>query len=430
MVLETGGDSEVLLIPNVFKGAAKPGKRNDADGDDWGTLIRGNNLSALDIMVGVSRRPADIVGAKDHACIKINSKRHAVTACDIVDTNGAQVPIMTWGRGGTGPDYDCDIYTERDLPSDARLRLTIRKNQREVRVPFEFKNVLVPAIAKDLDVPVTADNAFVEAGTLSPNDPLLAELKLAAKASWRPWQGNIKPADLVVEIELRGKAAERTSAFGELDIESATDESGKSVDFSNGEAMRSRFCDNDSFTIESVIMATSPVRKIRELRGTVAIQVGDHFQPVPIKDFAGSDRRKLTISNATLTSLGIVADLERKRQFESAAGGGESLRVDLRWKRNPVVRCDVFDASGKAFPAASWSLSTSPFEPRAATWWRSFRENLPQNAQLQLVVQRDPKKVRIPFNFKDIEIPARPAADAVQGVAAPGRAARPIPTAK
>jgi hypothetical protein len=288
--------------------------------------------------------------------------------------------------------------------------LTIQKGDRKVRVPFVLADIAVPKIDKTqehFDVPASAEDVFVEAETVPANDPILAGLKLTAKADWRPWQGNVKPPGLAVQIGLEGRPVEQVSAFGEFDIESALDESGNPLDFPSSHAeMQVRSWDCDSLDIESTLQAPPPVRKISQLRGSLALQLGGPNEIIVVKDFLRNIKKDNPLDNAALKTLGIVVTVEHERHLGKEYAAAEAVRIHLEWKQNAVVLCTVCDEEKLAVLEGNRSLSRTG--RRSVSWWQSFKEPLPPHAQLRLCVRKLSRKIRVPFLFKDIEVPPKP----------------------
>ena len=67
-------------------------------------------------------------------------------------------------------------------------------------------------------------------------------------------------------------------------------------------------------------------------------------------------------------------------------------------------------------PKGNSSLSYTG--PKSMTWWCSFKDSIPQDALLRLYVHRDSRKIRVPFVFKNIEIPPMPKEE--DGTSSPG----------
>ena len=100
------------------------------------------------------------------------------------------------------------IYPEL-LPDGATLRLIVHKDRHKVRVPFEFNDVEIPPIPPNSDKSPAIDEEEEKIDEMRPEDPLLADMKVTAKATRIP--GSTKNAQknlpLQIEFEITGKAA-------------------------------------------------------------------------------------------------------------------------------------------------------------------------------------------------------------------------------
>jgi hypothetical protein len=411
LVLETGGESQEIVIKDAFKNLEDRADNENLDPDAWSKPLADKPLEELGLKVVVVRlplqkqyTPADV---KDAVRVNIESSSYAVTGWEVRDAKDKNMEMYCYGCSGGSPHWYIDFQSKAVVPRDGSIRLTIQKNDRRIRVPFVVKDVAIPKVDKNFDVPASPEDVAAEAETLPPGDPVLAGLKLSAKASWRPWQDNSRPPDLVVDVEVAGETEWRTSGYGEFEIESALDESGNPIDFSSDEAkMKVHFCNDDHFTIGAVLAAAPPIKKIRQLQGAMSIQIGEKHEIVTVKEFLKGMKINRPIADPKLNELGIVAMVEERKEVGKEFGGVEALNIALKWKRNAVVLCKVCDAEGT--PLQQGNRSLSYMGPKAVNWWSSFPEPIPSNAQLQLYVQKNTRKVRVPFAFKDVEVPAVP----------------------
>jgi hypothetical protein len=179
--LKTDGTFEDCLLDGVFKNLVDPTDEN-ADPDEWGTVVRDKRLDSLGVKLSVARRPipksSDFEGVLDYIRVNIKSDSLPVIACEILDAKGK--PIEVHGTASWNKPVSLDMWSSIRIPTDARLKLTFHKNARKVQVPFVVKDIAVPKFDKkdkSLDIPASADNAFVEAETLSPTDPIAAGLQ-------------------------------------------------------------------------------------------------------------------------------------------------------------------------------------------------------------------------------------------------------------
>ena len=280
-------------------------------------------------------------------------------------------------------------------------------------MPFAVKNIAVPKVAESdrvLNIPASRENAFVNAETAPPYDPILTSLKLNAKAEWRLRSGGKRSPDLDIHIELQGKPAETASSYGEIDIESALDASGSHLEVFSGDAkMRDRFCDPAEGPLPLTLSLPAPpaLRKIRELRGTMSLQTGGRIEIVAVKDLPAKIKNKdAPIDDAALKALGIVVKVEHQNRIGAEYDGVETLDVDFQWKYNPVPRGEVFDKEGDALRQGHFSI---PFWLcRHAALVAVVARSSSGRSQLRFLVHTGSRKIRVPFVFKDIDVPPMP----------------------
>ncbi len=410
VTVETGGKPDDIVIDDAFKRLEDRADNEKLDPDGWARPLRNKRLQELGVTVTVARMLIDKhrgSEVKDSIRVTLESKTRALVGYEILDSGGRCIPTGSDSWSGTLNAWDIMFDTPRVVPRDARLRLMFRKGARRILVPFVLKNLAVPKIDKNspdyLKVPASSEDAFVEAEPVAAKDPILAGWKLTAKAAWRPWQGSVKPPDLTVKIEAEGLAAELASAYGEFEIEAALDERGQPLDFPGTQReMQARFCDSDRLSIEIVASEAHPMHKLRELRGSMALQTGGRIETITVKHFLKNIEKKGSLDDPALKTLGIDIQAERRKNLAASYGGPEALNLSLQWKRTPVVMCEVRDADGSPLRTGNSSLSYTG--PRSLTWWRSFKDAIPQDAQLRVHVQKDSRKIRVPFAFKDIEV--------------------------
>jgi hypothetical protein len=409
LAVVTGREFEKVVVQNAFKNLGDPAK-GETDSDDFGTMIRDKRLKALGVTLNVARCPVEkwaSEGTKDCISVRLESSPYVVTGCEILDAKGKEITELGSSQGGSKPRWSFGYEMPVVVPADAQLRLTLQKNAKKIRIPFVVNDVKVPKVEKRLDIPASADNAYVEAETLPADSPILAGLKLNAKAVRGQWADNVRPPYLTVHVELQGKTADEASAFGEFDIESAVDESGNSLVFPSEHAeMTVRFHDKDRLRIGSTLFSPPPKREIRELRGSMALQIGDPTEVVTVKNFLDHLSKDKPLDNADLKALGIVVTLDERKAVGPEYGGVEAIHLDLTWKRNAVVLCQVCDSAGT--PLETGSRSLSYLGPTSVACFSAFKNPLPPDAQLKLSVQKNTRKVRVPFHFKNIEVPPIP----------------------
>jgi hypothetical protein len=408
----TGGETEVVALKNAFKALGDPAK-GETDPDDWGTMIRDKQLKKLGVTLNVARCPVPKWSGndtKDCIRIRIESPQHTLTKCELLDAQGQAMAANSSSSCVGKPNWSYDYGLADVMPADARLRLTFQKNARKIRLPFVVIDVTVPEIdagRDDLNVPASPDDAYVEAETLPADSPILAGLKLNAEAAWQRSPEKGQPPYLTVEVELQGETADRTSAFGEFDIESAFGDDGEPLVFPSAqEEMHVRFHDKDRFLTYSRLSSPPPKKEIRELRGSMALQIGDKPETVAVKNFLNGFKKDKLLDNADLKALGIAVKLEAQTTVGKKDAGTEIIRLGLNWKNNAVTSCEICDAEGTPLERVSRSLWFQG--PKSVGCWYNYRKPIPPDAQLKIQVQKNPRKIRVPFQFKNIEVPPSP----------------------
>lgn len=412
LVVMTGGESQEITIKDAFKRLEDRSEEENLDPDGWSRPLEDKTLKELGLKVTVSRGPLDRryipAEVKDSVGVSIESSSCAIVGWDVVDAQGKGLKIRGSSWGGMAPKWSFEFQTTALVPRDGAIRLKIHKNDRKVVVPFVLKDIGVPEVPKSLDIAASADDAYVAAEKLPAEDPVMAGLKLSAKARWQKWRDNKQPPELTLSIELAGETESRISAYGEFDFESASDESGHRIGFSGMQReMIAHFREQHRYgpkhlALGAMADAGHEIKKIRELRGSMSIQIGDKPEVVTIKDFLRGMKLNKPLADPRLNSLGIVATVER-RESSHEDHGGEEMSIALSWKKNALVLCRVCDGEGK--PLAETSDSLSYMSTRRVTFWGSFQREVPEDAQLQLSVQKNVRKIRVPFSFKEIEVP-------------------------
>jgi hypothetical protein len=408
VAVETGGEFEKIVVQNAFKKLGDPAK-GEADPHDSGTLIRDNRLNELGGTLNMARGPIPKwnQNAKDCIRVSIDSSQLAVTKCELLDAKGNAIPDTGRHCSISKPYWYFNFETTVVVPADAQLRLTIQKNTRKVRIPFVAKDINVPEPDKEIDVPASKQDAYVEAETLPADSPICAGLRLNARADWRQWADNFRPPCLGLRVELRGETARQISAWGEFDIESAIDDAGRSLIFPSAHAeMQVRFFDSDAIDVDSELSSSPPKREIRELRGSMSLQIGDPSEIVTVKSFLNNFKKDKSLDAADLSALGIAVTLKERENVAKSSGGVDGIRLEVHWKRNSVALCQICDAEGATL--ARDSLILSYLGPTSVSFWSTFEKPLPSDAQLKLQVQKNTRKIRVPFVFKNINIPPIP----------------------
>lgn len=414
VALVTGGQVEQVVLDNALSKVADPTKE-EADPDEFGTLVRDRRLEVLGVKVDVKRQTLSESlkksGVKDQICVTIDPGPQSLVRCEILDARGKPISDVSHFDSWPGPEFVLAYQTKSRLPRDAKLRVTLRKHTRKVRVPFVVRDVAVPKIDESrpgMNVPALPDDAYVEAETLAPGDPLLAALKWKSQAKWLPGVRPKAPLEFTVDLVLDDVVASRISDYGELDLESAVDDAGRPLHLSldrmsgNGE-MTSRIGAGDEFQVTLWASEARPIKRVRELRGAMSVGIGESREIVVVKDFLKNAKKDRPVDDPQLTALGIVATVERERGQQMA----ETVRIELQWKRSAVIQCAVCDGE-KGVVLSNGMQSHSILGSRGVSWWAAFEQPLPANAELRLVVVKNTRKVRVPIRLRDISVPEMP----------------------
>ena len=417
VAMRTGGEHRAVVVENAFRNLRLSSQRSVRTTIfEMKATICDKNLDALGIKVAAQRQPVEDWeknnGVKDAILIQVQAN-DVILDIEFLEANGRKISAQCSSVDHDNPSFCCYAFRFASvIPSDAKLQLAIHRNSRKVRVPFVLENIPVPKIDKhdqSLNVASPPEDAFVEAEALSPGDPILDGLKSTAEAKFY-FTGESLPAP-IVNAKLQGKLIERTTSFGEIRVESASDESGKPLVFSACDSgMQGRFfhaTDDYMDCIEAgvVLSVSSPVHKIHELRGTIALQVAGQFEIIAVKKFLQNVGKDNQIDDPVLRALGISATVNRKKGSHSN-DGGEELKIALQWSRNAVVLCDLCDSEGQRLGNGDWVGIGDP--PNHVNWGRGLDRPIPEDAELHLVVPRNCRKVRVPFVFKDIDVPPMP----------------------
>jgi hypothetical protein len=173
--------------------------------------------------------------------------------------------------------------------------------------------------------------------------------------------------------------------------------------------MNRRFCpvsfDKDGAEIVLRTREQPFPKVIHELKGSVAIQTGGHLETVIVKDILKNIGKP--VESEALKALGMTVQVaEHKKGLGREYGGPESLRIYFAWGPKTVIHhFDVLDGEGEVVECAGSSgLDTTCVADLSGT----YRKKLGPDTQLRIVVQKDSRKVRVPFVLKDIEVKPAP----------------------
>ena len=210
----------------------------------------------------------------------------------------------------------------------------------------------------------------------------------------------------------KGTLAELASAYGEIDLTSVLDEEGNPLDLFPEMAgpVQTRLGDEKTITTTLSFSPSRPLRKIRELRGTMALHTSDQSNIVIIKDLLTKIKAAPRIDAPSLRASRVTVRVNPPNKAELKMGGFpfapiKTLDIALTWQRDAVVRCEVLDGDGR--PLRGDDVCTSWDGDRSVSWKCTF-SSIPSNAELRLTVQKNGRKIRVPFVLKNIEVPPMP----------------------
>jgi hypothetical protein len=396
ILLQIDRQRQEIILKNAFKELGKP--------------IKDDALESLKISVvpNCSRKaqwdPASRF--REHVSISIRSSESPdpndaiskIVDFDVADDEGSvprQETTVTRDRASMQIRFGCQV----EVRPETELRLTVQRGAgtKEVWIPFAMKDVTVPRVPSNLDTPSVLSEESVEAEPVSLDDPIVAGLKM-----------NVEVEPSAVLIRLQGKPIEQTSRFGEVDLDSVLDEAGHKVYLCNSAVgMMDRFNERNFHAHRPAayfwITDADRPKKLRELRGSVALRTGGRREPVVVKEFLKSVGKP--IKNQTLENLGISVRLLGYEKDLGPEFGGRLEELDLEFVLRhdmALYRFDLLDPQGQ--PVGKGEVAG--FRKNNTVTCTCFcRERLPAGCQLRIVVHKDSRKVRVPFVFKDIKIP-------------------------
>jgi hypothetical protein len=272
----------------------------------------------------------------------------------------------------------------------------------------------------------------------APEPPKVAttnDVRIRTDVSWENGFFNNRPATFLdVSLIVQGGAAADATACGDLRVDSIQDESGKSLDVMYVLGMhllhhqKSVEHPKGGVRISLDLHNPPPLKKLRELRGSFALQTGGQLQVVVVKDALRQTGN--LINDATLTSLGVKVRMTRKTrppsantkpkitttvsQIDGRAVGtirwsdfpppADDLELEATSSDNPIIHVEIIDADGKPIAPSGSSVDCDNSVKKAKF---GFDEKLPDGTQLRLTIHRGAKTIRVPFALKDVEIPPR-----------------------
>ena len=166
--------------------------------------------------------------------------------------------------------------------------------------------------------------------------------------------------------------------------------------------------------------AGESIRQIGLLRGTLVLRAGGRYDTLATKNIL--QRLGKPIDDPSLKALGITVIPRNGSESPSkggvvritmSAGGGngivepapngEEVLIETHWTRSPVMRLDIVDPESEMQPLPTTGSGVGAAENTVNLWSR-FRFKPPKDAQLSLVVHRDPQLIQVRFTLKEIDL--------------------------
>jgi hypothetical protein len=250
------------------------------------------------------------------------------------------------------------------------------------------------------------------------------------------------PRKVRVWIDVRGPLAAGASGYGRLRAEQLLNAAGRAetldwqspaskpadgiedslhtirrgVDTRDGSRFREVIKEGVRFYVD--VDAGEAMRQIGLLRGTLVLRAGGRYETLTIKNVL--QRLGKPIDDPSLKALGITviprggSESPSKggvmRFTPAPAGGsgivapaldGEEVLIETHWTRSPIMRVGIVDADARPLPTTVSGASTSQ---NTVNLWSKFQGELPKDAQLVLVVHRDPQLVQVRFTLQEIDL--------------------------
>jgi hypothetical protein len=413
LALQTGGTKQKVTVKNPFESLDY-----EIDNEELSSL--GISLTIKRTTKEPEKRPGNFSSADE---IQINAKwqKIPIVRCEFYNKIW---PIEAWSKSpGWSSDPHQFLYNlgyQKQLPAGAELRLTVHKDRRKVLVPFEFKDIEVPPVPKNAwSSSVGEEKKDVEkAEEIRPDDPLLADMKVAAKASWcdgfMTSNSSKKQPPLRIAFTMTGKAASLTSQKSDVVIESLKDENGQPVALKKSNAdyyfhiitrgVGDRTENGINFLHD--LKKFPAVKNISELRGSIDLRTDGENETIVLKDFPQEPGDKIT--DESLKSLGIKIEAEHKEKSTSNFPGSnmrDELAVHANFDNSPLINCEIIDANEKPIKT---TFACSSGQENSCTYSLGYMMKLPSEAKIRVTYHTGGRKVRVPFVCEEIEIPPIP----------------------
>jgi hypothetical protein len=412
LALQTGGVEQKVTVKNPLESL-------DCEIDNEALSALGISLSIKRKISETKQKPGVFASADE---IQLNAKwqKTPIVRCEFYNKIWQ---IEAWMKSpGWSSDPHQFLYNlgyQKKLPDGAELRLTVHQDRRKVLVPFEFKDIEVPPVPKIAwSSSVEEEKKDVDkAEELRPDDPLLADMNVTAKAEWClgfSTNNSKKQPPLRIKFEMTGRAASLASQKSEVAITSITDENGQPVALKKSDEdcnfhVIARSIGNqtkDGIEFLHDFKKAPPVKNISELRGSIDLRTDGKIEIITLKDFPKEQGDKIT--DESLKSLGITIEAERKKKSETNFLGSnmrDELAVRADFGKSPIIDCEIIDAKEKPIKTIS---ACSCGQENSCSYSLGYMRKLPPDAKIRITYHKDGRKVRVPLVCKDIEIPPIP----------------------
>ncbi len=263
--------------------------------------------------------------------------------------------------------------------------------------------------------------------------------KVAAQKAGQP------PRKVRVWIDVHGPLAAGASGYGRLRVEQLLNPAGRAetLDWQSPAAKPADGIEDSLHTIrrgvddarggpwfpevikEGVrfyvdVDAGQSIRQIGLLRGTLVLRAGGRYETLAIKNVLQHLGRP--IDDPSLKALGIAvipcdgSESPSKGSVAriavgpdggsgtvAQAPGGKEVLIETQWTRSPVIRIAIVDAEAGALPLPTTGTAVTTNQ-NTVNLWSKFRFEPPKDAQLTLVVLRDPQLVQVRFTLNEIDL--------------------------
>ena len=245
------------------------------------------------------------------------------------------------------------------------------------------------------------------------NDPILGRLKMSERRTGRLGRTIAATPDYMARIRTGKPSASRISDVRRTRFEStSTSRAIRSIFLHSQTEMKVRF--SAATILSHSTRCASDAPRMLDSSRTARLDGPSNGRPHRNHRRQGlsEERQKgRALDDATLKSLGSLSRSNTEERSTSYADpradhrcGGQSLAMEAepRWSRANFATRRAATSSKNA----AWRIQ--PATLRSVNLFYSFKEPLPPKAEIRLRVQKNARKIRVPFAFKDIAVPPMP----------------------